>query len=330
MIKKTSLAVLLIALLLSACSATEVAEPVLVVPDNEILEPTSVEAVDPLSTPELQLEFVDDLGHTIMLNGYAQAIVALGPSSLESLFAIGAGEQIVGREEYSAYPVEAINIASVGDLFSAFPLENIVALEPDLVIAPQIIAQESVEALMELGVTVFWMENPVDFAGLFDQLSLLAQMTGHQEEADLLVESLAARVSAVEDIVAYVEETPSVLYELDATDPINPWTVGPGTFIDTLINMAGGTNAASVLSSDYAQISSEAVIEVNPQVILLADAPYGITPESVSARAGWQVISAVENDRVYAFDPLIVSVPGPRMVLGLETMAALLHPESFE
>jgi iron complex transport system substrate-binding protein len=121
-----------------------------------------------------------------------------------------------------------------------------------------------------------------------------------------------------------------VFYELDATDPQNPYTVGGGTFIDTIISLAGGFNIGSVLEGEYAPISSEEVITQNPEIILLADAPYGITPESVADRAGWDVIAAIINGEVHEFDPFLVSVPGPRLVDGLEAMAKIFHPEVLE
>jgi iron complex transport system substrate-binding protein len=121
-----------------------------------------------------------------------------------------------------------------------------------------------------------------------------------------------------------------VFYELDATDPSNPWTAGSGTFIDYIITQAGGTNAASTLQGDYAQLSSEQLIAVDPEVILLADALYGVTPESVAARPGWDVITAVMETAIYPIDPNMMSVPGPRLVDALEETARLLHPELFE
>jgi iron complex transport system substrate-binding protein len=134
----------------------------------------------------------------------------------------------------------------------------------------------------------------------------------------------------VQEKVATVSARPSVFYELDATDPSNPWTAGSGTFIDYIITQAGGTNAASALQGDYAQISSEQLIAANPDIILLADAPYGTTAESVAARPGWDVIAAVQKNALYPIDPNIMSVPGPRLVNALEETAKLLHPELFK
>lgn len=322
---------LVASLLLTACSSQEAEKPADITTEDvgEVEEPTQ----PPQDTAEPQPEtlvFTDGLERTIELAGPASAIVTLGPSVLESLFAIGAGDQVVGREEYSTYPEEALEISSVGSLWGGLPTEAIVALEPDLVIAPQIISPEQVSALEDLGLTVFWQANPVDFEGLYANLTELAELTGHQAEAEELIDSLSERVDAVMEVISTIEEQPTVFYELDATDPENPFTVGAGTFIDTIITMAGGTNIGAVLEGDYAMISSEEVIIQNPEIILLADAPYGITPESIAERPGWDVISAVQNDQVYPFDPFLVSVPGPRLVDGLEAMAALLHPELFE
>jgi iron complex transport system substrate-binding protein len=91
--------------------------------------------------------------------------------------------------------------------------------------------------------------------------------------------------------------------------------------------MAGGENIASDMEGQYLQFSIEELLIRDPQVILLGDAAYGITPESLSDRTGWSNISAVVNDRIYAFDDNLVSRPGPRLVDGLEQLASSLHPE---
>jgi iron complex transport system substrate-binding protein len=280
--------------------------------------------------PVEPLILTDDLGRTVELAGPAQAIVTLGPSALEGLFAIGAGEQVVGREEFSIYPEAALSVTNIGSLFGELPSEAILALEPDLVIAPEIISREQVQALEDLGLKVYWQANPNDFASLFANLRDLAQISGRQAEAEALILSLEARVQQVEETLAAAADRPTVFYELDATDPDNPYTTGAGTFIDTIITMAGGQNIGSVLAGEYAQISAEEVILQDPEIILLGDAPYGVSAETVAARAGWSGLQAVAAGRIYPFDPFLVSVPGPRLVDGLEAMARLLHPELFD
>jgi iron complex transport system substrate-binding protein len=273
---------------------------------------------------------IDDLGHSLELPGYPQAIVSISPSTTEILFAIGAGDQLIGRDEASMYPPEALEVASVGALWEELPTEAILALEPDLVVAAQIISEDQVLALRDLGLIVYWQSNPGTYEELWDNLRDIARLTGHETETEALIDDLETRVAAVGEVVAGLDERPSVFYELDATDPSNPWTTGSGTFIDYIITQAGGTNAAADLQGDYIQISSEQLITADPDVILLSDALYGVTPGSVAARPGWEVITAVSENALYPIDPNMMSVPGPRLVDALEETARLLHPDLFE
>ena len=328
--------ILTIVLLLAACrpaapASVQNAEPASPSGTMSITEAT--QAPVPASTEEPTPEtmtFTDDLGHTVELKEYPQAIVSLSPSTTEILFAIGAGDQVVGRDEYSLYPEAALKVTSVGALWEELPTEAILALEPDLVVAAQIISEDQVQVLRDLGLNVYWQANPTTYEELFENLRDFAWLTGHEAETETLIVDLDARVKAVQEKIADVSDRPSVFYELDATDPSNPWTTGSGTFIDYIISQAGGTNVAAALEGDYAQISSEQLIAVNPEVILLADAPYGTTPESVAARPGWEVITAVKEYAMYPIDPNMMSVPGPRLVDALEVTARFLHPDVFE
>lgn len=312
---------LTIGLLFVACNPQEEPAPTPdILPEEEMTEEPAPE----------KMEFTDDLGNTLELEGYPQAIVSLSASTTEILFAIGAGDQVVGRDEYSLYPEDALEVTSVGALWEELPTEAILALEPDLVVAAQIISEEQVAALLDLGLNVYWQANPTTYEELWENLRDFAQITGHEDETEVLIADLETRVKAVEEKISNVTDTPSVFYELDATDPSNPWTTGSGTFIDYIITTAGGTNAAAALEGEYAQISAEELIAVNPDVILLADAPYGVTAESVAERPGWDVITAVIKGALYPIDPNMMSVPGPRLVDALEETAKLLHPELFE
>jgi iron complex transport system substrate-binding protein len=259
----------------------------------------------------------------------AQKIVSLAPSNTEILFAIGAGEQVIGRDEFSDYPSQAADLPGVGGGFGDYNLEAIVDLEPDLVLAAEINTPELVKALEDLGLTVFLLSNPISLDEMFENLLTVAELTAHIPEAEDLVDTLRSRVSKVESVIEAAEDQPTVFYELDATDPSAPWTAGSGTFIDTLITMAGGENIASDMEGQYLQFSIEELLIRDPQVILLGDAAYGITPESLLDRIGWSNISAVVNDRVYTFDDNLVSRPGPRLVDGLEQLASSLHPELY-
>ncbi len=246
------------------------------------------------------------------------------------LFAIGAGSQLIGRDDLSDYPADAASIDNIGSAFGKLNTEAIVALKPDLILAAEVNAPEQVKTLEDLGLTVYWLANPKDFAGLYDNLKIVGTLTGHTAEAEQLSKSIEARYQAVIEKVATSSKKPTVFYEIDATDPTKPYTTGPGTFIDKLIDLAGGYNIGQTLTDQFAQISSEELVKVNPDLIVLGDSLYGVTPESIAQRAGWDKLSAVKNGAVYTFDDNLVSRPGPRLIDGLEAFAKLFHPELFK
>ena len=161
-------------------------------------------------------------------------------------------------------------------------------------------------------------------------LEIVAQLTGHADEAAKLVDSLKTRVAAVDARIATVSERPSAFYEIDATDPAKPYTYGPGTFGDLLISRAGGVNIGGILKDPYPQISLEQIVASNPSIILLGDAAYGATADAVKARPGWESIEAAKNGQIFPVDDNLISRPGPRLVDGLELLAKLFHPDLFK
>jgi iron complex transport system substrate-binding protein len=276
------------------------------------------------------ITLIDGLDREVTLDGPAQRVAGLAPSIVEILFAVGAGDQVVGREEFTNYPEEALEIPSMGGSFGELNTEAILAVEPDLVIVADLTSAEQVQALEELGLTVFVVANPTDLEDMYNSLRIVATLTGHEAEAEELIESLQVRVQAVVDVISNAADAPLVFYELDSTDPNAPWTSGPGTFIDTLITMAGGKNLGADFEGAWVQVSAEELIAQNPEIIVLGDSIWGVTPEDVAARPGWDGILAVQNDQVFPFNDDLASRPGPRLVDGLEALAKLIHPELFE
>ena len=277
-----------------------------------------------------QTVVADDLGTEITLDKPAERIISISPSTTEILYAIGAGSSLVGRDSNSLYPEEVADVQDLGSMWDGVPVEDILALEPDLVVMGENISPDSAQQLRDLGVNVYWQANPQDFDGLYANINVVAELCGKEKAAADLVGNLKERVSEVESALSGIDEKPLVFYELDATDPTNPWTTGAGTFISYVITKAGGDNVGDVLEGAWAQISAEELIKQNPEIILLADALFGVTAESVAERAGWDQISAVANGDVLPFDPNILSIPGPRLVDGLEQVAQILHPDLFE
>jgi iron complex transport system substrate-binding protein len=173
------------------------------------------------------------------------------------------------------------------------------------------------------------MKNPTTIEEMYGDMELVAKLTGHESEAATAIAALKARVAAVDEKIMPLNSRFSVFYEMDATDPSKPFTAGKGTFITLLIERAGGYNIASDIDG-YPQMSLEQVVAADPNFIILGDAKWGTTPESIAQRPGWENLSAVKNGQVVAFDDDLVSRPGPRMVDGLEQLAKLLRPQLFQ
>ena len=161
------------ALLLAACSTNTNNQPM----DNnssvetDVEEPTTAPTEEPTEEPSPEpIIFTDDLGREITLDEPAQKVVSMGPSITEILFAVGAGDQVVGRDEFSNYPAEALELESVGGSWGEWNFEKILELEPDLVIAPELVTAEQIAAMEELGLNVYYIANPVDLEGMYDNL----------------------------------------------------------------------------------------------------------------------------------------------------------------
>ncbi|HSD82297.1 MAG TPA: ABC transporter substrate-binding protein [Anaerolineae bacterium] len=343
MSRKLFAVTLLLALLLGACAPAAAPQPIATSAPTArpTAAPTSVPTLAPTTTPAeppaptstpaaAPIQLTDGLGRSIELPAPAQRIVSIAPSNTEILFALGAGGQVVGREEMSDYPAAAKNVTSIGSVFQKMNTEAIVALNPDLILAAEINSPEQVKALEDLKLTVYYLANPKTFDDLYANLETVGKLTGRSAEAAKLNESLKARYDVVIQKLSQAKDAPTVFYEIDATDPTKPYTSGPGTFIDLVITLAGGKNIGIYLKDSFGQFSSEELVRMNPEIIVLGDALYGVTPESVAQRPGWNALNAVKNNQVVAFDDNLISRPGPRLIDGLEQMAKLIHPELFK
>ncbi len=324
MIRKTLFLIVLTALLMTGCAPAASPAPVTVAPTATVLPATA----EPTSTPvPAGMTLTDGLGRQVKLEAPAQRIVSLAPSLTEVLFAIGAGGQVVGRDDFSDYPEQALQLKSIGSTYETLNTEAILVLKPDLVLAAGFNSPEQIKALENLGVTVYFFENPTDFEGMYRHLEIMGELTGHSAEAQVLTATLQQRVTLLTAKVAKLTEKPTVFYEIDGTDPAKPWTTGRDTFMDAMIGMAGGVNIGGVLADPFAQISLEEVVKQDPAFIVLGDAKWGVTTELLGQRAGWDGLTAVKSGRVFVFDDNLASRPGPRLVDGLEALVAILHPE---
>ncbi|MFL7794299.1 MAG: ABC transporter substrate-binding protein [Anaerolineae bacterium] len=266
----------------------------------------------------------DGVGNVITLESEPQRIISLAPNHTEILYALGLGDRVVGVTEYCNYPPEAAEKTKVGD-FVTIDLEQVVGLEPDLVLATTMHMVETVPALQEQGIAVFVLD-PQSASAVMDEIQKIGQVTGREEAAQALIADMQSRIDAVQERVKDAPR-PKVFWELGP----ELFTSGPGSFINDLIVLAGGENVAADADSPWPQLSVEAIVLKDPDVIVLADHNYGQTAEMIKERPGWEDIRAVKEGRIIEIvDEDIVSRPGPRLVEGLEFLAKALHPDLFE
>ncbi len=270
--------------------------------------------------------YTDDAGRAVAIDRIPRRIVSHVPSITETLFALGLGDRVVGVSDYGDYPPAAGLKPSVGSYFNP-SIENIVALDPDLVLTDG--HSENIKGLESLGIT-FFVIDPQGIDGILENIALLGKITGTEEEAAKLIDDMRQDMAAVSRRVKDAARV-KVFYIIDATDLTLPWTVGPGSFADALITLAGGENAAKARGA-WVQLSLEEVVSADPEIIILT-AKHGTAfalPATLKAHPAWRGITAVRQDRIYTIDGDLVDRSGPRIVQGLEEMAKIIHPELFK
>jgi iron complex transport system substrate-binding protein len=253
---------------------------------------------------------IEDATGSVTIAEQPQRIVSLSPSATEMLFAVGAGEQVIAVDDQSDYPPEAPRT----DLSAYEPnVEAIAAEQPDLVIAPADVPRDLISGLRRLDLTVIAQPAPDDLPDAYAQVRDLAAATGHDAAGDEVAEEMRAEIEELIDSAPKAGSL-SVFHELDP----ELFSAGPESFIGNIYARLGLENvaeaAAEKAGTPYPQLSSEAVVVADPDLVVLADSECcGQTPEKVSRRPGWDRISAVENSAVVAVDDDIASRWGPRL-----------------
>ena len=273
--------------------------------------------------------FTDDLHREVTVPMPLTSVVTLAPSLTETLAYLSAEDLITAVDINSDFPESLSELPRITGWDMSINYEELVALGPDLVLASEMTSLEAISSMEDLGLNVFCIKNPADFPELFESILMIGELISKTPEAEELTAALSDRAAEIEAAAAEAEDKPLVFYEIDATDPAKPWTAGKGTFISKLIQMAGGVNLGDELDGEWIQISLEALLKADPQIILLGDSMYGSTAEAASQRTGWSEISAVKSGKLFEFDDNLVTRPGPRLVEGFELIAQMIHPELF-
>ncbi len=331
-----AVAMILVALAACAPAPTPTSVPPTVAPTAipptaapTAVPPTAAPTAVPATATPASITVTDSANRSVTIAGAPQRIVSLAPSTTEIAFALGLGSRVVAVDTFSDYPAETKNLPQI----KTYPLnlEQVVSFKPDLILAASIQSADDIKKLSDLKLTVLVVGAPVaSFDSVMSDIALVGKATGTDAQAKTITDAMKQRVDAVKAKIANAKTKPRVYWELDATDPAKPYAPGPGSFINDLITLAGGVSVTANAKSAYPQVNAEEIVAANPEIIILSDAAYGITVDSVKARKGWNVIDAIKNNKVFPIDDNLVSRPGPRIVDGLEAAAKLIHPEVFQ
>ncbi len=308
---------LLAALALAGCSGeattTTTAAPPTTVGEGVSVPPTTEAAVFPVT-------LTDDNGVQVTVTARPERIVSTSPANTEILFALGAGDRVVGVTSLDDYPPEVADIDTIGDFQPN--TEAIVALDPDLVVGYSG-NEEALQPLGQAGVPVLIM-NAASVAGIYTDMRTIGAAVGAPKAAEDLIASLQTEIEGISNTARETGEAPTVFYALDDT----LWTVGPGSFVDELITLAGAANVGASGPSPYFQYTPEELVAADPDAVLLPKTVFP-TAEAFAADPRFTPLRAVKEGRVYLIDDITVTRPGPRVGRGLLILAKALHPDAF-
>lgn len=250
-------------------------------------------------------------------------VVSLAPSLTEMLFAIGAGEQVVGRTSACDYPKEA-GTAAVTGAFGRPSLEVLASIHPDLCLDVDLADEKMGGKIEGLGIRreTISCKTPEEIP---PALRRLGKLTGHERQADSLASVIETGLAKYRMMAARENKKPTVYLEI-WDDPY--WTGGKGSYTSALIECAGGCNIGDVVEKEYFEISQEWVIGRDPDLIAcMYMAKEASVASEVMRRPGWQHMRAVKAGRVYdGFDNSLFLRPGPRVLEGVAEMHRLLYP----
>jgi iron complex transport system substrate-binding protein len=246
------------------------------------------------------------------------------PSHTETLCALGRCDGLLGTDTFSTYPVSVAELPKLGGLYSP-NVEAIIALDPDLVLIGE--DDELATVLTKAGLTVY-AGSAQRYEELFEEISTLGLMVNREQAAQTLNLQIRATVEGLASLLRDAT-APSVYLEI-SSEYFSP---GPGSFIGVLITSAGGRNIVPEDLGDFPKLDGEFIIAADPDIIILSDAPYGESIDTVKARAGWDGLDAVREGRVVPLTLAQVdalSRPGPRVIEAVLLLAQILHPELLE
>lgn len=265
--------------------------------------------------------FTDDVGRRVYLAKPARRVVSLAPSVTEILFAVGLDAEVVGVTTFCDYPAQAKSKPKIGS--STPNLEAILGLKPDLIVGNKDYIRPDVLAKLEqLKVPVFIL-SPQTVEDILVHISTVGRLVGRDREARAVVQGLRDRLGEIRSRMAAAK--PIRVFYVVNTDPLI--SVGAGSFIHQMLELAGGENIVGQTAVSYPKVSLEEVLRRDPEVLLF---PVGATegiPEAEQRQwRKWTSLSAVTHNRLHQVKAELVNRPGPRVVDGIEALAKVIRP----
>jgi iron complex transport system substrate-binding protein len=279
--------------------------------------------------------YTDASGTKVTLREQPRRIVSLFPINNNTVFAIGAGDQVIAVDEFTTSPREATEKPKIRGDYQKFDVEGVVRLRPDLVLTS--FTDEILDKpLRRAGVTVISMPYPSTLQGVYKHIQDLGRIMGHSTEAGRAVAKLQGEVAQVRGRAEKARKV-RVYYEADISTPGKPYTVGSGSLVDELIAISGGRNVFGNSKLPSLQVGYEAIVKADPEVMVLGDVKGFVGPgfynpttvEEVKRREGFATTRAVKANRVVPINAEAFIVPGPQLSQGLRNLAAIIHPEIF-
>ena len=265
----------------------------------------------------------DATGTKVVVENEPKEVVALQASAAQTMWEIGAREKVVGMpvNQYTAYlngSEERTDITK-RDGYST-NIEKVVSLQPDLVLAPNVVSNDTVRKLRSAGLTVYRFRPSNSIEDIYEKTKLTGKLVGACQGANERVAKMKETVSTIRSAVEG-HERPSVLYLMGGG-----YTAGNGTFINEIIQIAGGDNLASNAGlTDYEQINPEVVIKRDPQWIII-----GSDTPQIPNQTAYQATTALRKDQIVTLNSNYLSQPAPRVIIPMKKLARTLHPEAFE
>jgi iron complex transport system substrate-binding protein len=269
-------------------------------------------------------EVTDEAGRRLRLPDKIDRVVSLAPNLTEIVFAVGAGNRLVGRTRYCDYPAEAKGAAEVGDTLKP-SVERIIALKPQVVLVSTASQLEAFTKQLDAQNISVYVTNPQSLDDVFRSIQTLGDLFGEHERSAGLVATLRKRAEAVTAATSQVKPA-RVFYQVSG-EPL--YTIGRDAYLTDLIRRAGGVSVTADVPGAFPRFSDEAALASRPEAIIL---PSGGSMGSANSTVAAPLKNspAVLNNRVYKINDDHLSRPGPRLVDGLEEMARALHPEAFK